>query len=279
LLPLQSLLAKTKGENWQVGCFTRPWADFDVLTCFDAVAKAGFHYLGLMTTAPDNRLVISVSTQEKEALRIGREAKSRGLIILSVYGGGFPVEQSLETGIEGLRRLIALCAACGSKSLLLGGTEKAETFEAYYQAVARCCDEAMRQGIQLTVKPHGGLNATGPQCRKIIEKVGHRNFRLWYDPGNIFYYSDGQLDPVEDAASVDGLVSGMSVKDYQPPKTVDVTPGSGLVNFKGVLTRLKKGGFKSGPLLIECLKRGDLVALHNEAVQARQFLEACLKSI
>jgi sugar phosphate isomerase/epimerase len=137
----------------------------------------------------------------------------------------------------------------------------------------------MRQGIQLTVKPHGGLNATGPQCRKIIEKVGHRNFRLWYDPGNIFYYSDGQLDPVEDAASVDGLVSGMSVKDYQPPKTVDVTPGSGLVNFKGVLTRLKKGGFKSGPLLIECLKRGDLVALHNEAVQARQFLEACLKSI
>jgi sugar phosphate isomerase/epimerase len=89
LLSTQSLLAKTKGETWQIGCFTRPWADFDVLTSFDAMAKAGFHYLGLMTTAPENRLVISVSTQEKEAARIGREAKSRGLIILSVYGGGF----------------------------------------------------------------------------------------------------------------------------------------------------------------------------------------------
>jgi sugar phosphate isomerase/epimerase len=232
-----------------------------------------------MTTAPDNRLVISVSTQEQEASRIGREAKSRGLIILSLYGGEFPLEQSLEAGVEGLRRLIGLCAACGSKSLLLGGTDKAEAFEAYYQAVTRCCDEAMRQGIQLTVKPHGGLNATGPQCRKIIEKVGHRNFRLWYDPGNIFYYSDGQLDPAEDAASVDGIVSGMSVKDYLHPKTVDVTPGSGRVNFRAVLTRLKKGGFKSGPLLIECLKRGDLAALHKEAVQARQFLETCLKSV
>ena len=51
----------------------------------------------------------------------------------------------------------------------------------------------------ITVKPHGGLNATGPQCRKLIEQVGHRNFTLMYDPGNIFYYSDGELNPVEDA--------------------------------------------------------------------------------
>ena len=57
----------------------------------------------------------------------------------------------------------------------------------------------------MSVKPHGGQNATGPQCRKLIEQVGHKNFRLWYDPGNIFYYSDGNLDPVDDSATVDGL--------------------------------------------------------------------------
>ena len=128
----------------------------------------------------------------------------------------------------------------------------------------------------MTLKPHGGLNSTGPQCRKIIERVGHRNFRLWYDPGNIFYYSDGQLDPVQDAESVDGIVKGMCVKDYQHPKDVEINPGTGKVNFPEVISRLKKGGFKSGPMLIECLKKGDLESLQREAKVARQSLESWL---
>jgi sugar phosphate isomerase/epimerase len=225
---------------------------------------------------PDSQLIISGSTKEEKAVQIGSEAKSHGLGILSLFSGDFGVEQSLQSGIEGLRRLIDLSAACGSKALLLGGTDKSELFDAYYHAVANCCDEAMKKGIQLSLKPHGGLNSTGPQCRKIIEKVGHRNFRLWYDPGNIFYYSDGQVDPVQDAESVDGIVTGMCVKDYQHPKDVEITPGTGKVNFVVVISRLKKGGFKSGPLLIECLKKGDLESLQREAKVARQSLESWL---
>jgi sugar phosphate isomerase/epimerase len=265
-----------KEKGWQIGCFTRPWAEFNFETIFDAIAKAGFHYVGLMSAAPDGQLIISVSTKEEKAVQIGSEAKSRGLGILSLFSGDFGVQQSLQSGIEGLRRLIDLSVACGSKSLLLGGTDKPELFDAYYQAVAKCSDEAMKKKIQLAVKPHGGLNSTGLQCRKIIEKVGHRNFRLWYDPGNIFYYSDGQLDPVQDVENVDEIVTGMCVKDYQHPKNVEITPGTGRVNFPAVISRLKKGGFKSGPLLIECLKKGDLESLQREAVRARQSLESWL---
>jgi sugar phosphate isomerase/epimerase len=265
-----------KEKGWQIGCFTRPWAEFSVETIFDAIAKAGFHYVGLMSAAPDSQLILSVSSKEEKAVQIGSEAKSRGLSILSIFSGDFGVEQSLQSGIEGLRQLIDLSVACGSKSLLLGGTDKPELFDVYYQAVAKCCDEAMKKKIQLTIKPHGGLNSTGPQCRKIVEKVGHRNFRLWYDPGNIFYYSDGQLDPVQDVESVDGIVTGMCVKDYQHPKNVEITPGTGKVNFPVVISRLKKGGFKSGPMLIECLKKGDLESLQREAVRARQSLESWL---
>ena len=74
-----------------------------------------------------------------------------------------------------------------------------------------------------------------------MEKVGHRNFRVWYDPGNIFYYSDGKLDPVDDASTVNGLVSGMCVKDYRHPKNVLVTPGTGQVDFPRVLEKLWQG--------------------------------------
>jgi hypothetical protein len=155
----------------------------------------------------------------------------------------------------------------------MGGIGDEKLYNAYYKAIAECCDYAAEKGVGISVKPHGGLNATGPQCRKTIEMVGHKNFRIWYDPGNIFYYSDGKLDPIADAATVDGLVVGMCIKDYKHPKNVAVTPGTGQVDFPAVLARLKQGGFTGGPLVVECLEPGDLKQTLAEAKKARQFLE------
>jgi sugar phosphate isomerase/epimerase len=235
----------------------------------DAIAEAGFKYAGLMTTKSKTGLVISASTTLEEAERIGEEVKKRGLAVPSVYGGGIPVEKSLKAGIEGLKKLIDNCTACG----VMGGTGNEKLYKTYYKAIAECCNYAAEKGIGISVKPHGGLNATGPQCRKTVEMVGHRNFRIWYDPGNILYYSNGELDPVADAATVDGLVVGMCIKDYRHPKDVLVTPGTGKVNFPAVLARLKKGGFTRGPLVVECLERGDLKQTLAEAKKARRFLE------
>ncbi|MCG3197435.1 MAG: sugar phosphate isomerase/epimerase [Candidatus Omnitrophica bacterium] len=259
---------------WRIGCYTRPWGAHDYRVALDAIAEAGFKYAGLMTTRSTNGLVISTATTEAEALRIGEECEARGLIPASAYGGDFPVAESLEKGVEGLKRLIDNCAAAKVPNLMLGGTGDSALQEAYYQAVARSCDHAVERGIGISVKPHGGLNATGPQCRELIEKVGRDQFRIWYDPGNILYYSDGVLDPVRDAAVVNGLVVGMSVKDYIHPKVVDVTPGDGKVDFAGVLKQLKAGGFNGGPLIVECLKPGGLPELLAEAKRARLFLEA-----
>jgi len=258
---------------WQIGCYTRPWDQYDYRVALDAIAEAGFKYAGLMTTNSQTHLVISVSTTLEEAQRIGEEVKKRGLTVLSVYGGDIPVAKSLEAGIEGLKKLIDNCAACGAKNLLMGGTGDQKLYEPYYKTIGECCDYAAEKGIGISIKPHGGLNATGPQCRKTIELVGHKNFRIWYDPGNILYYSDGQLDPVTDAGTVDELVVGMSVKDYREPKNVLVTPGTGVVDFAAVLARLKKGGFTNGPLVVECLQPGNLEQTLAEAKKARRFLE------
>ena len=263
----------TTGGLWHIGCYTRPWDRHDYRVALDAIAEAGFKYAGLMTTKSKTRLVISVTTTPEEARQVGEEVKKRGLTVLSVYGGDIPVAKSLEAGIEGLKKLIDNCATCGAKNLLMGGTGNKNLYGPYYKAIAECCDYAAEKGIGISIKPHGGLNATGPQCRKTVEMVGHRNFRIWYDPGNILYYSNGELDPAVDAGTVDGLVTGMCVKDYSHPKNVLVTPGTGRVDFPAVLARLKKGGFTRGPLVVECLKRGDLEQTLAEAKKARRFLE------
>jgi len=266
--------------RWQIGCFTRPWSRYDYRVALDEIAAAGFKHAGLMTAKSEKgNLVISVDTTVEEAQRISLEAKRRGLAIPCVYGGGFPVQKSLEDGIAGLKRLIDNCAAAEAASLMVGGTGNAALYNDYYKAIAEVCDYAAEKKVGIVLKPHGGLNATGPQCRKCIEKVGHENFTLWYDPGNILFYSDGRLDPVKDVPSVAGLVTGMCVKDFtmsvkdgRIAKDVLLMPGTGRVDFPAVMKGLRKGGFTGGPLVIETLGRGDRSQIAAEAKKARAFV-------
>lgn len=261
------ILRAEEPPRWQIGCYTRPWAQYDYHVALDGIAAAGFKYIGLMTTKSKNNLIISLTTTPEEAAAIGAEVKQRGLKVISMWSDEFSTDNT-----DDLKRIIENSAACGCPNLLLGGTDEKHA-DAYYKIVADCCDYAAAKNVGLSVKPHGGNNANGAQCRKIIDQIGHKNFRLWYDPGNIFYYSDGKLDPVNDAATVDGLVAGMSVKDFRPPKQVELTPGTGKVDFAKVLSRLQQGGFTRGPLVVECLDPGDAAHVNAEAVKARRFLE------
>ena len=271
--------ASKKDTAWKIGIYTRPWDKHEYLVALDAIAEAGFTYVGLMTTKSETRLVISRHTTLEEAAAVGEECKKRGLSIPSVYGGGIPVNESVEAGIAGLKQLIDNAAAAGVDDLMMGGVTEPALFEPYYKSITECCPYAKEKGISMSVKPHGGSNANGAECRKIIEGVGSDTFRLWYDPGNIFYYSDGALDPVDDSKTVNGLVCGMSVKDYLQPKNVALTPGTGMVDFPKVMANLKAGGFTGGPLIIECLKPGELPELLKEARQAREFVEALVKDL
>jgi sugar phosphate isomerase/epimerase len=274
---VESLLAADAGgaapkAAWQMGCYTRVFDQFDYPVALDSIAEAGFKYVGLMSTKGKQGAIIKAATPVEEVRAAHSEATTRGLKVLSVYGE-FPIAESHDANIAGLKRLIDATAICGCPNLMLGGTTDEKLYPLYYKTIAECCDYAAAKGVGLSIKPHGGQNATGTQCRKAIEMVGKKNFRLWYDPGNIFYYSDGKLDPAVDAATMDGLVVGMSVKDFLPPKEVLVNIGEGKVDFPAVFARLKQGGFTHGPLIVECLARGPLESVKAAATKARQFLE------
>jgi sugar phosphate isomerase/epimerase len=261
------------GAGRPIGCYTRPWDQLDYRAALDAIAEAGFKHAGLMTAKSKSKLVLSAATTPEEAEQVAAELKKRDLSVPSVYGGDIGVARGLQAGLDDLRRLTDSCAAVGAKDLLMGGTGNPKLFDHYYKAVAEGCDYAAERNLGISVKPHGGLNADGAQCRKICELVGKKNFGVWYDPGNILYYSDAKLDPVKEAGEVDGRVVGISIKDYRHPKNVALTPGTGQVDFPAVMARLKQGGFLNGPLVIECLAPGDPPQLLEEARKARRFVE------
>lgn len=267
-----ALISSCKTEHYQIGCFTRPWAEYDYRVAFDGIAEAGFKLAALMTAK--GGLVITTETTPEEAAVIGEEAKSRGLQIACMYGGNHDVSKSIDEGITQLKRLIDNSFSCGSSNLMIGGIGIPGLVGAYYKVIAECCDYAADRGVGLALKQHGGTNTTGAECRQHIEKVGHKNFNLLFDPGNVYYYTEGKLDPVDDADDVDGIVVGMCVKDFRMPNNVNVTPGTGMVDFPAVMSRLRQGGFTEGPLLVETFcNSGDLSYVNAEAKKSHQFLE------
>ena len=256
-------------RGWQIGCWTRPWSKYDYRVGMDAIAEAGFKYIGLTGAKTKTRRVIAPATTIEESQEVGEEAKKRGLAITNVYGGGIPLDKDGES----LRKMIDNCAAAGAWSVLLAHMGNEETHDACCKTVAECCDYAAEKRVVIVLKPHGGTTGTGPQLSKAAEQVDHENFTVMYDPGNIYYYSNGEVDPVQDAATVDGVITGMSVKDYKHPKNVALTPGTGQVDFPALMARLGKGGFTHGPLIIETLAPGDPAQTLEEAKKARKFVE------
>jgi sugar phosphate isomerase/epimerase len=262
---------------YQIGCFTRPWNTEPYLTAFDAIAEAGFKYCGLMTTK--GGYILTAKTPIDDCHKAGEEAKKRGLGVLAAWGGGLPVAKGVDAGIEELKKLIDNANAATVGTLIMGGTND-KLYDAYYKAIEECCEYAEQKKVALVIKPHGGSNSTGEQCKKTVEKVNKKNFKLWYDPGNIFFYSAGKLDPIDDAKTVGGIVTGTCVKDFKAPKSVDVTPGDGLVKFPEVMAELKKGGFTSGPLVVETLGPvTDPKQRIAEARKAREMIEAVVAKL
>lgn len=262
-------------RGWLVGCWTRPWASHDYRVGFDAIAQAGFRYVALTGAKTSTGRVIAPTTSLEDAVQVGQEARQRGLAITTVYGGGV----ALEKGPAELRRMLELCKAAGGWSVMLSSVGDEKSYDACCKVIADCCDEAEASKLAIVLKPHGGTTGTGPQLRDCIQKVNHKNFTLMYDPGNIFFYSDGKIDPVEDSRSVYGLVTGISVKDFMLPKEVMFTPGTGKVEFPKLLKGLKSAGFTHGPLMIEALTPGDLVKTLDEAKKAKAIVDQWLQAI
>ncbi len=266
-----AFLNSCNSSGWKIGCYTRAWGNRNYLEALDGIAEAGYKYVGLSTH--DKGRVIDRDSPPEFAITVGEEIRKRGLKILSLSGGSIDPTVPVEEGIAQLKRLIDNSVHCGSGNIQIndiGSMRQPELEANYYKAIAECCDYGVEKGVSISLKPHG---STGARCRVHVDRIGHKNLKLWYDPGNVMFFSNGEINPVEDAEALDGVVVGMAVKDFRLPRTVMVTPGTGLVDFRTLIPRLIKGGFQNGPLIIECVDEGEFSFIKNEAIKAREFIE------
>jgi len=278
LLPLPAGAAdkRSNPKRWAVGCFNRPWQQWGYDAALDGIKSAGYAWTGLLTASKTEVLSNSDATPAYLASLQQRIAQ-RGL---KVNMAALRIKNNLPlaAAIADTRKQVENAKTLGAEFALTFGEAKKEREAQYYKVLADAAAFGQEHGVKIVMKPHGGSSGASDQILHAIATVGHPNFSIWYDAGNIIYYTG--KDPVAELEPIAQHVTGLCAKDCDKQRgEVMIQFGAGKVDFAGVFRVLKKAGF-SGPIMVECCKIGATAAETTANARAnRLFLEKALASV
>jgi sugar phosphate isomerase/epimerase len=262
--------------DWPIGCFNRAWTNWSYDDALDGIKEAGYKLTGLLSTHKGEVFTSAAATPEYLGALKKRIAQ-RGLSV-NMTAIRLKPDVALAEGITDLRQQVENAARLELKFMLSFGVDKPEHYENFYRLMADAAALAEKHGIQIAMKPHGGSSGASEEILECVEKVGHANFKIWYDAGNIIYYTG--KDPVTELEPIARHVTGFCAKDCPAPKGEVMSQfGTGKVDFKAVFTKLKTAGFH-GPLMVEGVKVGTTAAETTANARAnREFLEKVLAGV
>src|SRR5216110_3257119 len=265
-----------RGVQWPIGCFNRPWTTWSFDDALKQIKAAGYQTTGLLTRTRDEPFIGADATPEYLARLKQRIAGSGLKANMGALRSRHDIP--LDDSIREVRKQIENAGTLALTSLLTFGVDKPEEYEHYYKVMSDAAACAEERSIKLVMKPHGGGSGASAEIVAAMKAVKHPNFKIWYDAGNIIYYTG--KDPVEELKPIAQHVTGFCAKDCAALKSdVMIQFGAGKVDFAGVFGTLKAAGF-NGPIMVECCKVGataeDTMA---NARANRTFLEKVLAQV
>lgn len=244
-------------------------ANWGLDAALKGMREAGYAVAGLLTPMPGEPFV-GAAAGVIYRVELKRRIAASGL---TATMGSLRLDFSLALpeGIQQVRRQIDHAQFLGLEWLLTFGADHEEDYANYYKMMADAADYAQERKIKLVLKPHGGGSGASEEILRCLKEVNRPNFKIWYDAGNIIYYTG--KDPVEELKPIAGYVTGFCAKDCAHPKgDVMIQFGAGKVDFTAVYTELKKAGF-NGPTFVECAGGKTFEEVTQSARANRLFLE------
>jgi sugar phosphate isomerase/epimerase len=242
----------SKGVSWPIGSFNRPWfekKDYGLDVALDGIRDAGYKIVGLLRSSQKDPLTGPAATPEY-LQELKKRIESRGLTV-NMTALRPKNDAPLDDQVKHLQQQVDHAKALGAEFGLTFGVDDPKYYENYYKLMHETADYARSKAFKIVLKPHGGASGAAEEIERCIKKVNHPNFKIWFDAGNIIYYTG--KDPVEQLKPIAQYVTGFCAKDCDHQKgSVLLEFGTGKVDFRAVFSVLKKAGF-NGPVMVECV--------------------------
>ena len=283
LLPLDSLSAadKPKGVGWPIGCFNRPWIgdktrSWGYDTALDGIKAAGYKLTGMLTRTANEPFIGSDATPEYLAA-LKKKIAARGLKV-NMGALRLKFDLPLDEMIKDTRRQIDNGKTMDVEFLLTFGANNPRKYEEYYKLMQDAAAYAQERGLKVVLKPHGGASGAAEEIMRCLDKVNHPNFKVWFDAGNILFYTG--KDPLDQLKPIAPQVTGFCAKDCEKQRgSVWLQFGTGKIDFRALFAELKQTGF-DGPIMVECCALGDTPEIVTaNARKNREYLEKVLATL
>jgi sugar phosphate isomerase/epimerase len=286
-------VSAASGVSWPIACFNRPWmrkfgaalqptsvpqpANWGLDVALAGIKEAGYANMGLLTAMPGEPfLAVDAYTDADYLPRLKKRIAGAGL---TATMGALRInfETTQEDIVRQVRSQIDHAQFLQLEWLLTFGFDKQADDKKFYHAMTDAADYAQERKVKLVLKPHGGGSGSSEEILRCLKEVNRPNFKIWYDAGNIIYYTG--KDPVEELKPIAGYVTGFCAKDCGEKKgEVMIEFGTGKVDFQGVYEELKKAGF-DGPSFVEGAGGQTLAEVTASARANRLFLEKVFASL
>jgi sugar phosphate isomerase/epimerase len=283
LLPLHTPLAAEppKGVNWPIGCFERPWFEgkspWSYDTALDGIKAAGYKLMGLLRSSGKSEPLLGADASPEYLAGLKQRIADRGL---KVNMGALRLKTDLpfDAQLKDMHQQIDNGKTVGVEYLLTFGAGSPSQYETYYKLMRDAAPYAHERGLKVVLKPHGGASGASEEILRCIEKIQHPNFKIWFDAGNIIFYTG--KDPVEQLKPIAEHVTGFCAKDCSGQKgSVTLQFGTGKVDFRAVYAALNAAGFR-GPSMVECCAPATTSEqITANARQNREYLEKVFASL
>ncbi len=261
-----------------IGCTTRPYNALSFAGACTQISRAG--YTDVAVFAHDREMPVDSSSTKQQVSEVKAAAAEAGLAP-SMLLARTHLELGLDGAVEDYKRLIDNAAELGTRWLLELGTSKEEYYGDYPELMRQAAPHAEQAGVGISLKPHGGISLTARQLVDLHTQVGHPAFGLSYDPGNIIYYTKGDVRPEDEVDEVASRTTTLIIKDCTldgEKADVAVTAGDGLVDFNRVLSGLVNGGF-GGPMYVECVGGKTPEAVDRDAAFTLGYIKGILTAL
>lgn len=116
---------------------------------------------------------------------------------LSLFGLAGHCNVSAAADGDKARKRMRFVSFLGGKNIDLNAGPKG-TESAFYRNVVGIGELAEELALSVSLETHGDLVESGKTGHALLKKVESKRIKIGYDPANVYFYSRGAIDPVED---------------------------------------------------------------------------------